>query len=90
MVIFVEESKISELQKKIAKKHPKFTFHKNETKPSIVRNAENKVFWITCGFNCRGTDYRLSEDFRRQVPKSRSKGLDLLIASTLPNKRAYI
>ena len=56
----------------------------------IYRAMENKVAILTREQSIRGYDFKLSEAFKDSEVFDPAKGIDILLAERLPNKRAYI
>ena len=61
--------------------NPTYRFHEDETNRDLVRNSEQRCFFVVDFDHCRGIDHRI------QDVKQREQGLDLLIATKLPEPR---
>ena len=59
------------------------------TEPEFYRAMEDKLAILTDERGVRGLDFKLSQEFKDSEVYDPDRGIDLLLAAPLPNKRAY-
>lgn len=88
MIIVTTDEQKSSIIGAVKKRYPGYQVI-SDLKKDEYRCAEKRCFIVTDHSACRGTDFRISEDFKLGRDYNPEQGIDLLLTTDLSNERAF-